>query len=1103
MGKLLLLLSVLIISAISVLAQTKNVSGKITDERGLPVSFVTIRIKGSKQAVAADAEGNFSIKAKPGDVLVITSTGMAPKEVTVGQSPVLNIAISAKSGSMTEVVVTALGQTQRKAKLGYSTTTFNTATINKNGATGMLDGLEGKVAGAEISDLGGPGSSTKVILRGYGVISGGDNQPLYVIDGVPLSNGSFLTNSGTGSSGASNTDAVDFGNGMTNVNPNDIESLTVLKGTAASALYGSLAKNGAIIIVTKKGKAGKLKIEYDGSVAFSKVGKLPKYQNEFGQGWGGDFVSDENGSWGPRLDGQIRKWGSIVADSQLSKPFSAIPNNLRNFFVTGTEYNNSLALSGGSEITRFYFSYSNVTSQGVVPDNANRQARNNFSLRTNSNFGKFAINTSFNFVQQTLYAPATGQGNSTGGGVYQSLLQIPVDIPIAPFKNINNPFFNVNNYFTPYAENPYFSLQENGDKQDLSRFFGNLDMSYKITNDLKAEFRLGGDFSNYSTLIWKQPAAAQPNTWNGPYPTATNPENAPRNPDVGEVGVGAANLNLINSDFILNYTKSLNKQITLDALAGANYFQQNSKQVFTEVTNLVIPGFFNLSNTSKTPTTTNAISNERKIGAYAEATLGFNEQVYLTGNIRNDWSSTLPTDHNSIFYPGANISWIASQLFSGRNDISFLKVRLAYGKTGSDPAPYNVYQTLGSGSVDLPPQGTLTFPFNGVSGYGISTTLNNADLKPIFTTEVETGVEARFFKDRIGLDATVYDKKTKGQIFPVLVAPSTGYTNVVENLGQVSNKGIELTLNVKPVETRDFSWNFTYVFARNWNRVDNLNGTSPDPLLTGQGTLGDAEMRAVVGKTVSSIYSVVPQMTPTGQVVVNPVTGLPLPNGSFLDANQLTKGYFGTGLYTYTMGLTNTVSYKNFSLNFSLDFRYGGVMYSSTADLVLFDGNGVATTYNDRRPFIIPNSVIAAGSSGGKTVYVPNTIQIGGGQNNIPSQYIPTGGINETNQIYNYYSEGSSYSGGASAMRIFDRSFLKLRDVNLSYSLPKSVLAGLRMSSATIGVFGRNFLLWTPRANVYVDPEATNLGNDLAGQVGEYATTPLSKSYGIIFKAVF
>ena len=1101
MGKLLLLLSVLIISAISVLAQTKNVSGKITDERGQPVSFVTVRVKGSKQAVAADAEGNFSVKAKPGDVLIFTSAGMAPKEVTVGQSPVLNIAISAKNGGMTEVVVTALGQTQRKAKLGYSTTTFNTATINKNGATGMLDGLEGKVAGAEISDLGGPGSSTKVILRGYGVISGGDNQPLYVIDGVPLSNGSFLTNSGTGSSGASNTDAVDFGNGMTNVNPNDIESLTVLKGTAASALYGSLAKNGAIIIVTKKGKAGKLKIEYDGSVAFSKVGKLPKYQNEFGQGWGGDFVSDENGSWGPRLDGQMRKWGSIVADSQLSKPFSAIPNNLRNFFVTGTEYNNSLALSGGSEITRFYFSYSNVTSQGVVPDNANRQARNNFSLRTNSNFGKFAVNTSFNFVQQTLYAPATGQGNSTGGGVYQSLLQIPVDIPIAPFKDINNPFFNVNNYFTPYAENPYFSLQENGDKQDLSRFFGNMDMSYKITNDLKAEFRLGGDFTNYNTLIWKQPAAAQPNTWNGN--PATNPEVQDRNPDVGEVGVGAANLNVINSDFILNYNKNLSKQITLDVLAGANYYQQNSKQVFTEITNLVIPGFFNLSNTSKTPTTTNTIVNERKIGAYAEATLGFDEQVYLTGDIRNDWSSTLPIDHNSIFYPGANLSWIASQLFSGRNDISFLKLRLAYGKTGSDPAPYNVNQTLGSGSVALPPLGTLTFPFNGVSGYGISTVLNNANLKPIFTTEVETGVEARFFKDRIGLDATVYDKKTKGQIFPVLVAPSTGYLNLVENLGQVSNKGIELTLNVKPVESRDVNWNFTYVFSRNWNRVDNLNGTSPDPLLTGQGTLGDAEMRAVVGKTVSSIYSVVPQLSPTGQVVVNPTTGLPLANTSPLDANGLTKGYFGTGLYTYTMGLTNTVSYKNFSLNFSLDFRYGGVMYSNTAELVLFDGNGVATTYNGRRPFIIPNSVYAGSNAGGKQTYVPNTTPIGGAINNFPSQYIPTGGINESNQYYNYYSEGSSFSGGASAMRIFDRSFLKLRDINLSYSLPKSVLSGLRMSSATIGVFGRNFLLWTPKANVYVDPEATNLGNDLAGQVGEFATTPLTRSYGIILKALF
>jgi TonB-linked SusC/RagA family outer membrane protein len=1101
MRKYLFILGLLFLFSDLSFAQTKSITGKIVNQQGQPVSFATVLVKGSKQAAEADADGVFSLKAKPGDVLMITATGITEKEIPVGQSSFMQISVTQKMGSLTEVVVTALGQTQQKAKLGYATTTFTTATINKNGATSMLDGLEGKIAGAEISNLGGPGASTKVILRGYGIISGGDNQPLYVIDGVPLSDGAFLSNSGSGNSGASNTDAVDFGNGMTNINPNDIESLTVLKGTAASALYGSLAKNGAIIIVTKKGKAGKLKIEYDGSIAFSKAGKLPTYQNEFGQGWGGDFVSDENGSWGPKFDGQERKWGSIVGDSQLTKPFSPIPNNLRNFFVTGTEYNNSLAVSGGSDITRFYFSYSNVTSDGIIPDNANTQVRNNFSLRTNSNFGKFFINTSLNFVDQALSAPATGQATASGGGVFQSLLQIPVDLPITAFKDIHNQFFNVNNYFTPYAQNPYFALQENGDKQGLNRFFGNLDMGYKIAPHLKVEYRLGGDFTNYNTFIWKQPAAAQPNTWVGN--PATNPELTPETVYVGEVGVGSSNLTVINSDLILNFNKDLSKDFSLDALAGGNYYQQSGSQVFTEVTNLVIPGFFNLSNTSKTPTTFNTVSNERKIGVYGEATLGYRDQLYLTGDLRNDWSSTLPIDHNSIFYPGANISWLASHLLSPKSSISFLKLRVAYGKTGSDPAPYNVSQTLGSGTVTVQPLGSLTFPFNGVSGYGISTVLNSPNLKPIFTTELEAGVEARFFKDRIGIDATVYDKKTDGQIFPVLVAPSTGYTNVVQNLGQVSNKGIELTLNVKPVVSRDFNWNFTYVFARNWNKVDNLNGTSPDPLLTTEGSFSDAEMRAVVGKTVASIYEGVPQKSPTGQIVVNPITGLPLNNTTPLDANGLTKGYYGSGLYTYTMGITNTFTYKALSLNFSFDFRYGGVMYSNTAELVLFDGNGVATTYNNRQPFIIPNSVYASSSVGGKTVYAPNTTPIGGAQNNIPSQFLPIGALNESNQVYNYYSEGSSYSGGADAMRIIDKSFLKLRDINLSYNIPKSFLAGIMGSSATIGIFGRNFLLWTPKSNVYVDPEATNLGNDLGGELGEFATTPLTKSYGIIFKAIF
>lgn len=1071
-------LGALLLSSLWTFSQTRLIRGRVTDDHGQPAAFASIQVKKTHHGVNADADGGFTVDAKAGDILVISGTGFVSREIPVGGADShLDITVSRKSTSMTEVVVTALGQSQSKAKVGYATQTFNTATINKNGVTGALDGLEGKIAGADISNTGGPGSSTKVVLRSYGVISGGDNQPLYVIDGVPMSDAIF--------SGSMNgTDGADYGNGMNNINPSDIETITVLKGTAAASLYGSLAKNGAIMITTKRGKAGKLKVEYSGSLNFSTAGKLPTYQNEFGAGWGGIGVLDENGSWGPRFDGQVRGWGSIVDGQQLTKPYVPIKNPLRQFYTTGHEFNNTIALSGGNETNRFYFSYGNVSSDGILPESANTQQRNTFSFRTNSNYGNFTFNTSLNYVGQTLKVPNTGQSTSAGGGVYQSLLQIPVDLPIKDFKDVNNKFFNIDNFFTPYAENPYFGLINNGNQQKLDRVFGNLDFGYKFTPEFSAELRVGGDITNARTFEWKNSAFALPNTWDGN--PATNPEGAPRTADYGGVSQGSDYYGLFNGDLILKYGTHLGNGFTLDALAGGNYYTTTQRSELASISPIAVPGFYNLSNTGKPPVVSDQSGEYRKIGLYGQVTVGFMDQLYLTGNIRNDWSSTLPINANSIFYPGADLSWVASQLIQSKV-ISYLKFRAAYGRTGSDPAPYQTQAQLGPGSIALP-FGALTVPFNGVSGFGVSDQINNPNLKPIFTNEVEAGAEIRFLNDRIGLDATVYDKKTKGQIFAVPVAPSTGYATYVQNIGTVGNKGIELTLNVRPVSTKDFTWNIGYVFSRNWNKVLELTGSSQDPLLFGFSSAIDAEMRAVVGKTVASIYTGIPQTNSAGQVVVNPNTGFPLANTTPLYGLNLTKGYMGSGLYTYQMGLTNTFTYKNWSLSGSLDFRYGGVMFSETANLALFVGNAAPTVYNDRRPFIYPNSVVSLGN--GK--YAANTTYIGTNQ-----------GAGENDQTYNAYSESNSYSGAADQQRIISKSFLKLRDINLSYNLPKAWATGIRASTLSVGLYGRNFLLWTPKNNVYVDPEATNLGNDLQGEYGELAGPPLTKSYGAIVKIVF
>ncbi len=1049
----------LMLSGVLVCAQNRTVSGTVKDDSGAPVPFTTVTETGTRNATTADGNGNFTIKMKGNGPLSFTATGFDAVSATpVGNS--VDVSLKRNTSELATVVITtALGQRTNKAKIGYSTTTFNSEAINKTASVGVLNGLAGKIAGAEISNTGGPGSSTKVVLRGYGVISGGNNQPLYVIDGVPLTDARF------GSTGNN-----DFGNSANDINPNDVESVSILHGTAAASLYGSVARNGAILITTKRGKAGKLHVDYAGSINFSEVGKLPTVQDEFGQGWGGVFVLPENGSWGPKLDGKVRAWGSIVDNSQLIKPFSFIKDNMRDFYNTGVELNNSIAISGGGENSTFYFSYGNVVSDGVLPTKADYLGRNTFALRTNSRFNKFTINTSFNYINKKVNAPYTGQGGSDGSSLFEDILQIPVDLPIHDLRDYKNKYFDVNSYFTPYAENPYYILNENSNTQSSDRFFGNVDMNYKFGSSLTAQLRIGADLENARTFGYKAVNAPSPGSWNA----GGNTEGQTRAADVGSVSERNDYSGNINGDFILKYNHSLGNSFNLDVIAGANYFQADSKNVVAQITNLLIPGFYNLSNSTIKPTTSDANSRRRLFGAYAQAVLGFKDQVFLTVNARNDWSSTLPIENNHFFYPGASASWVASQTLNLKSSpISYLKFRAGYGKTGADPAPYQLYPVLLVGNIGLP-FGSITFPFNGVSSFLIQNSIANANLKPVFTTEVEVGMEIRFLNNRIGLDAALYDKRTDGQIFNVPISPATGYTSLVQNLGLVSNKGLELTFDAKPIDTKNLQWNFTYNFSKNWNEVVNLTGGPAKVILN---TAYDAELDATPGKSVTGMYAPVPQYTADHRLIVSAATGVPI--------QDTAKGYYGDAENDYRMGFSNTLTFKNWTVNFTLDYRQGGVMYSGTADLLNFVGNAIATTYNDRRPFIIPNSVVQSGvDAQGKPVYAENTKPIT--ESNYDSYWYPTSNIALTYQ-----------------QRIIDRSFLKLREVSLSYKLPDSWASKIGSSNLALTVYARNLLLWTPEDNPYIDPEASNLGNDLTSQLGEFRTAPTSKQFGVALKASF
>jgi outer membrane receptor protein involved in Fe transport len=793
-------------------------------------------------------------------------------------------------------------------------------------------------------------------------------------------------------------------------------------------------------------------------------------QDQFGQGWGGVFVLGENGSWGPKLDGKVRAWGSIVDNSQLIKPFSFIDDNIRDFYNTGIEYNNTLALSGGNATTTFYFSYGNVESDGILPTNTDYLGRNTLALRTNSKFGGFSINTSFNYVNKKVNAPFTGQGGSDGASLFEDILQIPVDVPIKDFRDYKNKFFDVNSYFTPYAENPYYILNENLNTQTSDRFFGNIDLNYKFTSSFAAQLRVGADVDNARTFGYKAVNAPAPGSWNA----GGNTEGASRAADVGSVNERSDYIGSLNGDFILKYNRDISNNISLDALAGVNYYQADTKAVTAGITNLLIPGFYNLSNSTIKPTTTDFKSQRRLIGAYAQATLGYKNELYLTLNARNDWSSTLPITHNHFFYPGASVSWVASETFNLTNTpISYLKFRAGYGKTGFDAQPYQLYPVLLVGNVALP-FGSITFPFNGVSSFLIQNSIANAALEPVLTTEGEVGMEMRFFNNRIGLDVALYDKRTNGQIFNVPIAPSSGYTSLVQNLGLVSNKGIELTFDAKILDTKNLTWNINYNFSRNWNKVENLTGGPKTVILN---TAYDAELDAYPGKSVFGLYAPVPIYTADGKVIVSAATGVPIEDSA--------KGYYGDAENDYRMGFTNNITFKGVTLNFTLDYRQGGVMYSGTSDLLNFVGNAIPTTYNDRRPFIIPNSVVQVGSdTDGKPVYEENTTPV-------------------TESTYDAYWYPTSNKALTYQQRIIDRSFFKLREVSLSYRLPERWASKINSSNLSLTVYGRNLLLWTPANNPYIDPEASNLGNDLTSQLGEFRTAPTAKTFGVALKASF
>ncbi len=1050
-------------------AQNRVVSGKVTDaETGQPLPGVSVVVKGTTTGTATGVDGGYTINVPAnGTTLQFRFIGYAVTEKVIGSASTVNVALGTDTKQLQEVVVTALGVEREEKSLGYSATSIKAEEITKARASSPMNSLQGKVAGVNISSASGaPGASTKVILRGYSSI-GGNNNPLYVVDGVPIDN-----SSGNFSGGGVNR-TQDFGNRANDINPDDIASISILKGASATSLYGSRAANGVILITTKKGKAGeKMTVDFTSSATVSAPLFLPQLQNTFGQGWSGEWISNENGSWGPKLHGRDRLWGNIVDNSQQLKPYAAQESNLKDFFEKGTSFQNTLAVSGGTEKSSYFLSYGNASENGIIPTDADSYKRNTLSFRGSTQGKNLTVSSSLNYVRKDSKVVTAGQG---GGGttLFQEIIQIPRDFSIVDFQDINYKFNNLDNYFTPYAQNPYYPLKANGNDYEENRIYGNASVGYKFNNWLTATARGGGDVSNALLKDWIASATLSP----GSPALAGGASDIP-----GQVNERTRFVRELNADFILSSNNDLTEDLHLNGILGYNVNERYSKDNYAYITGLSIPGYYNLSNSKDPATAITAESLRRLYGVYGQAELSYKDYLFLSLNARNDWSSTLPKNNNSFFYPGVNASFVFSDVFPEflPNILSYGKVRAAWGQTGNDADPYGINSVLEQGFADLG-FGLISFPIAGRNAYELAEQLGNEVLQPEITSEAEVGLNLSFLRNRINVDFAYYNRTTADQILAVPVAASSGYTSKIMNLGKIENKGLELLLSATPVQTNDFRWDVRYTFSNNRNKVVKLREGLEEVRLTGG---FDIDFVAMEGYPLGVFKGFGYKRDADGNIIVSETTGMPLPTDQ--------KEILGTAQPKYLMGFYNTFDYKGINLSVGLDYRHGGKFYSYTQRLSQFVGNTTNTLYNDRQPFIVPGSVVGVDADGDGNIDKDDKGNPVTRENTTPI---------DMQHIANYWND--SYNGPIEQEHLKDRSFLKLREVVVGYNLPSALISKTPFSSVNVSLVGRNLLMWTPEDNNIIDPESTTYGNDLRSEFGEFAAGPTTRSFGVSLKVGF
>ena len=1034
----------------NVWAQTP-VTGVVRDAAGETIPGVTVVLKGSTKGTTTNAEGRYSLAIgrafSNNDVLEFRSLGYITSSVAFKGNHTINMVLKDDTQALNEVVVTALGITREEKALGYATQNLKAEQINDARSNNWVGALSGKVAGLNLSSTGsGPINSVKVTLRGNNSMDPNGNNALIVLDGVPMS--SNMTSSGVSSAygaGSGNDVPVDFGNGIGDINPDDIASVTVLKGASATALYGSRAANGALIITTKTGsRKGKgLGVTVNSSYSMNDVLKWPDYQHEYGQGTGRSFNAagelfysygaSEDGAntggtssaFGPKFNGQSYFQYDPVIQGQSAerRPWVPYTNNVKDFWRTGSTLTNSVSLEGGNEKGSARASITHSTNEWIMPNTGYDRVTAALSLNYQV-ADKLKLNSKINYTnKKSDNLPATGYNNQSLS--YFMIFQNPnVDLDwYRPMWKNGLEQVDQIHPFSSFIDNPFVIANEMTNSINSYSTVGNLSATYDFNSNLSFMVRSGIDM--------RQEDREQ----RRPYSTANFQRGYLKQQDVFNYE--------INTDALLTYKQNLSSKIDMSASLGANSMNRKYDAVNGSVEGLVVPGVYKLANGINSPLMTKNAANKKVNSIYGLASFSYDDKIFVDVTGRNDWSSTLPVQNNSFFYPSISSSFVLNEIFSLPSSISFAKLRLSAAQVGNDTDPYKTSKYYGQSD----------FPASG----SVPTTLHNVDFKPEITTSYEGGIEYNMYNGRIGLDLTLYSNVTKNQILDVPLDPTTGYSRAVLNSGAVRNQGIEVLLSGKPIDNTNFKWNTTITWAKNNNKVLELAEGMDGKQDIGYG--GNATISAVVGGTTGDIYGFGFLRSPDGQIIYN-ANGLP--------ARPAEIQFIGRAFADWRGGIANEFSYKNLKFSFLLDGQYGGMIYSQTHHKMMEQGKLKSTLPGRETNSIIGQGVVqnADGS------FSPNTKSV------LPADYYA-----------DYYRRANVESNS------FDASYLKLREMRFEVQIPQKFLRKASINQASIAFFGRDLAMITDFP--VFDPETAALNGSTILPGVEIGQLPTPRTFGM------